>query len=153
MRIFAEVVSRGEFSKAASSLGISKSKVSKQVALLEASLGVRLLSRTTRVVQATEAGELYYERCVEMLRIAEDAQGIISSLQEEAIGRARISVPVSFGKKFLQGALLRYLYAFPRVHALIDMSDQRVDLLREGRPGDPRVPSLRVSINSRRVGL
>jgi DNA-binding transcriptional LysR family regulator len=132
MQIFAEVVTQGGFSKAASSLGISKSKVSKQVAQLEASLGVRLLSRTTRVVQATEAGELYYERCLEMLRIAEDAQGILSSIQEEAIGRIRISVPVSFGKEFLQGALVNYLNTFPRVQALIHMSDQRVDVLREG---------------------
>jgi len=132
MQIFAEVVTQGGFSKAATSLGISKSKVSKQIALLEESLGVRLLSRTTRVVHATEAGELYYERCLEMLRIAEDAQGILSSMQEEAIGRVRISVPMSFGKKFLQGALVGYLDAFPRVHALIDMNDQRVDVLREG---------------------
>ena len=132
MQIFAEVVTQGGFSKAARSLGISKSKVSKEVAELEESLGVRLLSRTTRVVQATEAGELYYERCLEMLRVADEAQGILSSIQEEAVGRIRVSVPVSFGKKFLQNALVAYLKTFPRVHARIDMSDQRVDVLRDG---------------------
>lgn len=132
MQIFAEVVTQGGFSKAADSLGISKSKVSKQVVQLEKSLGVRLLSRTTRVVRATEAGELYYERCLEMLRIAEDAQEILSSIQKEATGRVRISVPVSFGTKFLQEALLTYLEAYPRIHAFIDMSDRPVDILREG---------------------
>ncbi len=132
MLIFAEVVSQGGFTKAAVSLGISKSKVSKQIALLEESLGVRLLSRTTRVVHATEAGELYYERCLEMLRIAEEAQGTLSAIQEQAVGRLRISVPITFGKKFLRGALLRYLAEFPLIQAFIDMSDRPVDMLREG---------------------
>jgi DNA-binding transcriptional LysR family regulator len=132
MAMFAAVVREGGFGKAAAALGVSKSNVSKQIGRLEEQLGVRLLARTTRVVQPTEAGELFYERCIEMLRVSDEAQGVLSSLQEQAVGRLRISVPLSFGRAFLEKPLLRYLDGFPRVQADIEMSDRSSDVIREG---------------------
>ena len=147
MALFAAVVREGGFGKAAAALGVSKSYVSKQVTRLEESLGARLLARTTRVVKPTEAGELYYERCVEMIRIAEEAQGALSAIQQQAVGRVRVSVPVSFGRLFLHRPLVRYLREFPRVDAVVDVSDRQVDVLLEGidlaiRVGVVRNPDL-----------
>jgi DNA-binding transcriptional LysR family regulator len=67
-----------------------------------------------------------------MLRIAEEARGVLSSIQEQVVGRLRVSVPLSFGRDFLQKPLLRYLEQFPRIEPVIEMSDQRSDLIREG---------------------
>ncbi len=132
MALFSAVVREGGFGKAAAAQGVSKSYVSKQVAQLEESLGVRLLTRTTRSVHLTEAGELYYERCQEMLRSAKLAQDAVGSVQEEAVGRLHISVPVSFGRDFLHAPLIKYLERYPRIDAVLQMSDQQVDIVREG---------------------
>ncbi len=132
MAVFAAVVREGGFSKAASALGVSKSNVSKQVTRLEEQLGVRLLSRTTRVVRPTEAGELYYERCVELLRLAQEAGNALGEIQQQPVGRVRISVPVDFGREFLAEPIADYLARFGRINAVVDVSDRQVDIVAEG---------------------
>ena len=130
MVIFAFVVREGGFSAAARALGISKANVSTQIASLEDSLGVRLLHRTTRVVRPTEAGQLLFERCEEVVRLVDDAGGLLSSIQEEVVGRLRISVPVSFGRSFLYEPIAAFIQRFPRLEVHVDVSDSAVDMLR-----------------------
>jgi len=131
MMFFEAVVRHGGFTAAAQALGASKSHVSKQVQKLEADLGVQLLNRTTRVVRPTEAGELFYERCRQIVQLAEQAGQELSSVQQQVQGRLRISVPLTFGRAFLHDALTRYMADFPGIEAVVDMSDRSVDLVRE----------------------
>lgn len=131
MLVFAAVVREGGFTAAATVLGQSKSHVSEQVSRLEAALGVRLLHRTTRVVRPTEAGEAFYERCAAMEELVGEARRTLDELQHQPVGRLRISVPVTFGRRFLQGPLIRYLARYPRIDASVDVSDRPVDLFRE----------------------
>jgi DNA-binding transcriptional LysR family regulator len=132
MAMFAAVVQAGGFGRAADKLGVSKSRLSKHIAALEDELGVRLMSRTTRSLRPTEAGELFLEHCTEVLRVAAEARGILSAIQEQAVGRLRISIPVSLGRVALRAPLLEYARRFPRVRVDVDVSDQKIDLYRSG---------------------
>ena len=83
---FVAVVDAGSFTRAAEYLGITKAVVSQQVAKLEQEVGTTLLMRTTRRVQATEAGQLFHARCVSILREAEDALGELAQGRTEPKG-------------------------------------------------------------------
>lgn len=92
---FAAVVDAGSFTRAAEYLGITKAVVSQQVARLEQEVGTTLLMRTTRRVQATEAGLLFHARCVSILRDAEDALGELAQRRTEPKGLLRITAPTT----------------------------------------------------------
>lgn len=80
MATFVEVAQLGSFSAAAKALRLPRSTVSERVARLEASLGVRLLERTTRVVRPTSAGAAYHERCARILSEMEEANAAVKDL-------------------------------------------------------------------------
>jgi DNA-binding transcriptional LysR family regulator len=132
MLTFETVVREGGFTAGARALGISKASVSKQVAALEQEMGVRLLHRTTRLVQPTEAGNLFYERCAEVVRLVSEARGLLSSIQEDVVGRLRVSIPVTFGRSFLRAPLMAFAARYDRVEVDIQMSDRPVDVIGDG---------------------
>ena len=70
MALFVSLVNAMSFSRAADSLGMPKSSLSRRIAGLEAAIGVRLLNRTTRRIELTEAGAIYYARCKEIVEAA-----------------------------------------------------------------------------------
>ena len=103
MRTLVQVVDTGSFVAAAESLDLSKAAVSRHVAELEARLGVRLLHRTTRRLSLTEEGEVFTQRCRELLAGLEAAETEVSAHGGEAIGLLRVNAPVSFGIQHLAG--------------------------------------------------
>lgn len=78
MQVFAQVVERSSFSRAAGALRMSRSSVTDTVRNLERHLGVRLLNRTTRRVGVTREGAVYYGRCVRILRAVEESERFVS---------------------------------------------------------------------------
>lgn len=96
MRAFAAVVDAGSFVRAADTLEISKTAISRLVADLEARLGVRLLHRTTRRLSLTAEGEVFHARCKELLADVEAAEAEVAAGAHEAVGLLRLNVPVSF---------------------------------------------------------
>ena len=130
--VFAKVVEEGSFSKAAISLGISKSSVSKQITALEDHLGSRLLNRTTRRISLTEPGTLLYERCQRIMAEVDAAEREAGSLQSSPSGRLRISAGVSFGHLHLAPLMPDFLLAFPDLSVELILNDRRVDLVEEG---------------------
>jgi len=122
MELFVEVAKTGHFGRAAENLGIPKSTVSRQVAELERSLGLQLISRTTRKVQLTEAGELYFARCQ---RIVSDAHVVHEELQKlvrTPSGPLRINMPADFGTDFLAEAFLEFSQRYPAVTLYLDLA-------------------------------
>jgi len=132
MEVFVQVVDDGGFTEAARKLGLSKSAVSKHVSALEARLGVRLLTRTTRRVSPTELGLAYYDRARVVLSDAAEADSMVTSLQATPCGTLRVSAPVSFGVGQLIPTLAAFLRDYPEVDVQLTLEDRFVELVAEG---------------------
>lgn len=132
MQAFARVAETRSFSEAARRLRVSKSVLSRQVAALEADLGVRLFHRTTRALTPTEIGQAYYQRVSRILADIAETEQSIGHLQGAPRGRLRINAPMSFGYLHLAPALPDFLDANPEVEVDLAMNDRLVDLIEEG---------------------
>ncbi|VVD98445.1 LysR family transcriptional regulator [Pandoraea anhela] len=129
---FIAVVESGSFVKAAESLGISKTAVSRYVADLEARLGTRLLQRTTRRLSLTEPGQRYVERCRQILAELDEADAMAGEQDGEPAGPLRINAPHTFGVLHLAPLWPTFLAQFPHVSLDITLSDRLVDIVDEG---------------------
>ena len=124
--VFARVVEAGSFTAAARLLGMPKTTVSRRIAALEREVGVRLLQRTTRSLNMTDAGRLYYEQSSQALRTIEDANLRLAEARAEPSGTIRISAPVGFGGHFLTSAVFDFLAAYPKTSAYGVRADVRL---------------------------
>lgn len=132
MAVFARVVEARSFSAAARMLGLTKSAVSKQVARLEAELGVRLLHRTTRSLSLTEAGRAVAAHAAQAVALVREASGAVADLNDAPRGLVRMTAPVSFGKSCLAPRLPALLAAHPELRIQLVLLDRPVDLAEEG---------------------
>jgi DNA-binding transcriptional LysR family regulator len=132
MRAYRQVVDSGSFTGAAKALGLSKAAISKQVSDLEAHLGAALLHRTTRRLNVTEAGQLYFDRCSRLLDELDSAEAELRHLQTEPTGRLRVSAPENFGEAVLGPIICELLKRYPKLTVQFELSNRFVDLLEEG---------------------
>jgi len=132
MLIFTKVLEAGSFTAAAKQLGLPKSTVSRKIALLEESLGVRLLERTTRALKLTEIGAAYLERCSRIVNDVEEANLIATQMQAQPKGRLKITAPTEFGASYLGAIIADYLEQYPQVEVDVDLTNRVVDLIEEG---------------------
>lgn len=115
MELFAEVAKAHSFSRAAAALGVPASTVSRHVAELERSVGLRLLNRSTRRVELTEAGRLYFERCRRIVAEAEVAHEELRGQLEVPSGPLRIQVAAAYAMDALLPALAAFGKHYPDV--------------------------------------
>lgn len=132
MQAFAAVVDAGSFVRAADTLRVSKTAISRLVGDLESRLGVRLLHRTTRRLSLTTEGELFHARCQELLAGLEEAEAVVTESTDAAVGPLRLNVPVSFGLIHLAPLWPHFLRQHPKVTLDVTLSDRIVDLVDEG---------------------
>ncbi len=132
MRAFVSVVNEGSFVRAAESLNLSKTAVSRLVSELESRLGSRLLQRTTRKLSLTQEGEVFHERCKELLAGIEEAEAELNAHTGEVIGQVRVNVPVTFGLQYLAPLWPRFMAQHPKVTLEVVLADRLVDLVDEG---------------------
>ncbi|MCB1740836.1 MAG: LysR family transcriptional regulator [Gammaproteobacteria bacterium] len=132
MHLFVRVVRAGSFSAAGRDLGLAPSSISRQVNALEDELGVRLLNRTTRALNLTQAGMVYFERASQILDDVEAAHREVSELDAKPRGTLRITAPVTFGRLHVATALPGFLALNPELQVEFTASDQVVDLIEEG---------------------
>lgn len=132
MRAFARVAESGSFSSAARLLGRSKAVVSKQIASLEAALGVQLLARTTRQVRLTEVGRSYFERCVQVLAELDDLESNVQQSQSSPRGVLRVTGPQTFAELHLSDAVREFLLRYPELKMELVLTDRIVDLVDDG---------------------
>ncbi|RMT83144.1 Transcriptional regulator, LysR family [Pseudomonas viridiflava] len=131
MQAFARVVETGSFTKAAGTLHMSKTSVTQLVQQLEARLRVKLLNRTTRKVNVTADGAVYYERVVRLLADMDDAETSLSGAAALPRGRLRVDVPSPFASLLLMPALPDFHARYPDIQIDMGASDRVVDLVRE----------------------
>ena len=132
MRVFAKVVEQGSFARAAQTLGMSATVVTRYVADLEAHLGTRLLNRTTRRLSLTETGEQYLGRVRQILADIDDADAVALSSARKPSGTLRIYCHPGFGQSQLAALLPLYAQAMPDVVLDVTLADHTVDLVEEG---------------------
>lgn len=153
LQAFVKVVQTGSFTRAAAALGTQKAHLSRVVAQLETSLGVRLLERTTRALSLTEVGREFFERAVGILAAVEDARRTVQKAQGEPGGTLRLTCGVEFGMIAVSAWIGRYLQRYPQVRVDADFSGRLVDLVHEGFDLAIRVGPLADStLAARRLG-
>src|SRR5690554_6077963 len=96
MRIYAKTVELGSMSRAAITLGISTSGVSQQIRRLEQDLEVSLLHRNTRKLALTEAGDVFYRHCLNVLESMTEAERELDMFKQQPLGALRLFAPVGF---------------------------------------------------------
>lgn len=132
MRAFIDVVEAEGFSAAARKVGRSKALLSKYVRELEDDLGALLLNRTTRQFSLTEAGSLYYQRAVEIVRDVDDLADSVRDSNRGLAGRIKISAPRSFADAPIGQCLIDFARDHPGIVLDIRLDDRIVDLVEEG---------------------
>jgi DNA-binding transcriptional LysR family regulator len=131
MRLFVLVAELGSFGKAAQQSDLSPSVVTRQIARLEAHLGVKLLARSTRHVSLTSAGADYLTRCREILGLVRKSEAEIGAERTLPSGTIRISLPMSFGIARLAPLLNDFSRHYPRVSLDMHLTDRHVNLVEE----------------------
>ncbi|MDR2243401.1 MAG: LysR family transcriptional regulator [Providencia alcalifaciens] len=130
--IFIAIVEQGSLTKAAESLHMTKSAVSKKLIALEAQTGIRLITRSTRHLQLTEAGELYYSYLKKAHQAINEGNEMLSRYSGSVDGTLKISAPMVFGHLHLTALLPEFLKRWPQLHAEIVFDDKLVDLVGDG---------------------
>jgi len=131
MQAFARVVEAGSFTKAAETLHMSKTTVTQLVQQLEARLRVKLLNRTTRKVNVTADGAIYYERVIRLLADMDDAETSLSGASALPRGRLRVDVPSPLARLILMPALPEFHVRYPDIQIDMGVSDRIVDIIDE----------------------
>lgn len=131
MALFVEVVKARGFRAAGTRLGIPSSTMSRRIAELERAVGLRLLRRNTRHLDLTEAGQLYYERCLHIIEQAELAHVQLEKMLANPSGLLRISLPVDFAIVYLTPILADFSKRYPEIAFELDLTPRQANLVSE----------------------
>jgi DNA-binding transcriptional LysR family regulator len=132
LAMFAKVAEERSFAGAARALGVSVATVSRAVARLEERVGARLLNRTSRQLALTEFGRTMADTALRILHDAESAEGAAREMAARPRGLVRLTVPLSFGMRWVAPLLPEFFRAYPDVAIDLHLSDAAVDLVGEG---------------------
>lgn len=147
MAVFVRVVETGSLTAAGLACELSPTMVGSHLQALEARLGTRLIHRTTRRQRVSAFGQAYYERCVEILGLVNDADRLALDHHATPRGRLRVTAPVIFSNECLIPAIADYCARYPEVQLDVVASDALSDLMEDGfeaaiRIGTPTDPEL-----------
>lgn len=131
MALFVEVAHARSFRGAADATGMPNSTLSRRISGLEKAIGLRLLHRTTRKVELTEAGQVYYERCRRIVDEARIAHEQLGEMLAQPSGVLRASLPVDFATIYLAPLVAEFARRYPGITFDFDLTPRRVDLVSE----------------------
>ncbi|PIP00623.1 LysR family transcriptional regulator [Pleomorphomonas carboxyditropha] len=132
MRTFVRVAERGNLTAVARELGTGQSTVTRHLSELEEAVGAPLLSRTTRRVAMTEEGSRYYDQCVQILRLVEQAGEELRDTRGAPAGTIRVSCTAALGVLHITRLLLAFQARYPDIRIDLSLTDERIDLVKEG---------------------
>ena len=131
MQAYARVVEAGSFTRAAATLGISRTSITQLVQQLEARLGVKLLHRTTRQVNVTADGAVYYDRVIRLLADLDDTEASLSNASAQPLGKLKVDVPSPLARMILMPALPAFHARYPDLQIDMGVSDRAIDIIGE----------------------
>lgn len=132
MIAFRRIVERGSFARAAEDLGVSPALLSREIKLLEESLGTALLTRTTRSMSLTDAGRLYYDEATGILAAVSQVETRIRDGAGTVRGHLKVNASNSFGQTVIAPLLPRFLASYPDLKFTLSMDDRVVDMVEGG---------------------
>ncbi|WP_397476013.1 LysR substrate-binding domain-containing protein [Pusillimonas sp.] len=131
MALFVDVVKAGGFRRAAEAVGMPNSTVSRRISGLEKAIGLRLLHRTTRKIDLTEAGQIYFERCKRIVDEARLAHEQLGEILAQPSGVLKASLPVEFANIYLAPLLTEFARQYPGITFDLNLTPRLVDLVSE----------------------
>lgn len=154
MQAFCRIVDRGSFSRAAEDLGVSATLLSRELRLLEESLGTTLITRTTRSMSLTQAGTVYYDEAKGILNAVHRVEDMLRENARAVVGHLRINAPSSFGQLVVGPMLPTFFRRYPDLRVSLTLDDRVVDMVEGGFDLTLRIrSSLKDStLRARRIG-
>jgi len=131
MEVFTRVAELGSFTKAAERMDMAPASVSAAVQNLEAHLGVRLFTRTTRKINLTDDGRAYLERSLRVLAEIEETESALKQTQTNPQGKLRVEIPTGLGHMYVTPALPAFSARYPDMQVVMTLNDRFVDLTEE----------------------
>jgi len=154
MQIFRRVAEAGSFSAVSREMKLSQPTISKQIAALEENLGIKLLSRSTRQLNLTDAGQRYYERCCLILDELSETEADIRQQQNTPTGLLRVNMPIAAGRIKILPYMWEFLNNYPDLKIDTIFDDSYVDLVKEGVDVAIRIGELAdSSLVARKIGV
>lgn len=132
LQLFVSLVEHGSFVAVANQSGQSPSTISKAITRLEKSLGVRLLHRTTRQLQLTEAGANYLQTAREVLALLKNGEAQLAQSSIAPTGTLKVSLPLSFGQHYIVPLLPEFCQRYPDIKLDLSFSDEYTDIVEGG---------------------
>ncbi len=132
LRTFVRVYELGSMSAAARDQRVSAAVASARIAELERHLGVRLFNRTTRSLQPTEQGSIFYKGALKILETIEEAEGAVADVSRNPRGSIHVAAPLGIGKRLITPLIPGFKDLYPRVDVRLRLSDRRIDVTGEG---------------------
>jgi DNA-binding transcriptional LysR family regulator len=132
IRMFVRVYELENMSAAARDLQVSAAVASSRIAELERHLGIRLFVRTTRSIQPTEQGRIYYPKAVQVLDALEEAEAAVQEVTQKPRGSIFVSAPLGVGRRLIAPNVVHFHEKYPDIHVRLRLSDRKLDLTGEG---------------------
>jgi len=142
MKVYVRSVDLQSISAAARSLRLSPAAASHRILQLEAQLGTRLLNRTTRSLQMTEAGRVFYDRAREVLESVLRAESSVANITGVPFGSFRVTAPLGLGRSVIAPIIPKFVAMYPRIEVRLQLTDHLVDLLSDSVDIAVRMASL-----------
>ena len=132
IRMFVRVYELENMSAAARDLRVSAAVASSRVGELEKQLGVRLFTRTTRSIQPTEQGRIFYDKAVAILDAVDEAEAAVHEVTQTPRGSLFVAAPLGVGRRLIAPHIAAFQDEYPEIHVRLRLSDRKVDLTQEG---------------------
>lgn len=132
MRTFISVIQTGSFSSAARELSSSQATISKKVAALEDKIGVKLMTRSSRELSLTQAGQEYYDHCVTILQEIDEVEASVRSQVTTPKGTLRVAAPAPLARQLLAPLMGDFLQAYPDIEVNLSIEERVIDLVADG---------------------
>lgn len=132
IRMFTRVYELENMSAAARDLRVSAAVASSRIGELEKQLGIRLFTRTTRSIQPTEQGRIFYPKALKVLEAVEEAEAAVHEITLNPRGSIFVSAPLGIGRRLIAPNVALFHERYPDVHTRLRLSDRALDVAGEG---------------------